>query len=239
MSAFERLLRCTYALAAVGFADAFRHFTFVRVPVRVNCANHICKQYPSERQDIQTVFQRRDFIEQIMIGVGSLLVLSPRPSFAGSIREPSKPKISLHCHTTAIICTIEQTTQNASGRDQFSPPDARGYALGITVDPVRIKSIREFGTPEEVAARVVTAEVNRDGVFQVTLAKDPVEDADAGGCYDIEYMSEGKRGIKRFVTRIYIKDGFLYVLTAQSKEDEYDTSREKEVAACVKSFKPL
>ena len=119
----------------------------------------------------------------------------------------------------------------------FSPPDVRGYTVGVTVDPVRIGSIQEFGTPEEVAARVVTAEVNRDGVFEVTLAKDPVEDA--AGCYDIEYISDGKRGKKRFSTRIYIKDGFLYVLTVQSKEAEFDTVRAREVQQTVKSFRPL
>ena len=121
----------------------------------------------------------------------------------------------------------------------FSPePTIRGYTLGITVDPVRISNIKEFGSPEEVAARVVTAEVNRDGVFKVTLAKDPKEDTNAG-CYDIEYISDGKRGTKRFVTRIYVQDGFLYVLTVQSKEDEYDKVREEDVLECVKSFKPL
>ena len=121
----------------------------------------------------------------------------------------------------------------------FSPePAIRGYTLGITVDPVRISNIKEFGSPEEVAARVVTAEVNRDGVFKVTLAKDPKEDTNAG-CYDVEYISDGKRGTKRFVTRIYVKDGFLYVLTVQSKEDEYDQVREGDVLQCIKSFKPL
>lgn len=119
----------------------------------------------------------------------------------------------------------------------FSPPDIRGYTLGVTVDPVRIAAMKDFGTPEEVAARVVTAEVNRDGVFEVTLAKDPVENS-AGG-YDIEYVSDGKRGKKRFATRIYIKEGFLYVLTVQSKESEFDEAREKEVQACIKSFRPL
>jgi hypothetical protein len=119
----------------------------------------------------------------------------------------------------------------------FAPPDVRGYTLGITVDPVRISSIQQFGTPEQVAARVVTAEVNRDGVFEVTLAKDPKEGG--GGAYDIEYISDGKRGKKRFITRIYVKDGFLYVLTVQSKDTEYDSAREADVLECVKSFKPL
>jgi len=121
----------------------------------------------------------------------------------------------------------------------FSPePSIRGYTLGITVDPVRINSIKEFGTPDEIAAKVVTAEVNRDGVFKVTLAKDPIEDKDAG-CYDIEYISDGKRGTKYITNRIYVQDGFLYVLTAQSKVDEYDKEREADVMASVRSFKPL
>ncbi|KAL7522435.1 hypothetical protein ACHAWX_007126 [Stephanocyclus meneghinianus] len=251
MSALERLLRYAYALAVVGFVEAFRFSTSVPVRDRVNCANDVFGQFPFEGQVIQSSLQRRDFIEHAILGVGSLLAFSPQPSFAGDeaildTREtvatyvsPPNQKFRYTVTPPPSFAPSNKPLKTHLDEINFSPPDARGYTLGITVDPVRIKSIREFGTPEEVAARVVTAEVNRDGVFQVTLAKDPVEDTDAGGCYDIEYISEGKRGIKRFVTRIYIQDGFLYVLTVQSKEDEYDTSREKEVAACVKSFKPL
>lgn len=111
------------------------------------------------------------------------------------------------------------------------------YTYGVTVDPVRINSLKEFGKPEEVAARVVTAEVNRDGIFEVTLAKDPVEDGETGA-YAIDYVSDGKRGKKHFVTRIFVKDQKLYVMTAQCKEEEY-AEREKEIVECVKSFKPL
>ena len=111
------------------------------------------------------------------------------------------------------------------------------YTFGVTVDPVRINSLKEFGTPEEVAARVVTAEVNRDGIFEVTLAKDPMEDGETGA-YAIDYVSDGKRGKKHFVTRIFVKDQKLYVMTAQVKEEEY-AEREKEILGCVKTFKPL
>ena len=68
--------------------------------------------------------------------------------------------------------------------------EVRGYKFGVTVDPVRIDSLRDFGTPEEVAARVVTAEVNRDGIFKVTLARDPVEDGTTGA-YVVDYVSDG------------------------------------------------
>mmetsp|Transcript_33344 Transcript_33344/g.73537 ORF Transcript_33344/g.73537 Transcript_33344/m.73537 type:complete len:303 (+) Transcript_33344:80-988(+) len=119
----------------------------------------------------------------------------------------------------------------------FNLEGVRGYQFGITVDPVRITALREFGTPEEVAARVVTAEVNRDGIFTVSLTKDPAEDT-SSGAYDIEYVSEGKRGTKHFVTRIYVKDQKLYVMTAQVKAEEFG-EREKDIMDCVKTFKPL
>lgn len=194
--------------------------------------------------------QRRMAIQQLSAITASVLVLLS-PNSASSIVVASEPYIrtpSLKDKFQFGYTVTPPTTFVSSNKPlkthldeiNFSPPDVRGYTLGITVDPVRISSIREFGSPEEVAARVVTAEVNRDGVFEVTLAKDPREDASEGvGCYDIEYISDGKRGKKRYVTRIYIKDGFLYVLTVQSKEDEFDKAREAEVMECVNSFRPM
>lgn len=194
--------------------------------------------------------QRRMVIQQLSATTASFLVLLS-PNSASSIvvtsepyiRSPSlKDKFQFGYTVTPPPTFISSNKPLKTHLDEinFSPPDVRGYALGITVDPVRISSIREFGSPEEVAARVVTAEVNRDGVFEVTLAKDPREYTSGGvGCYDIEYISDGKRGKKRYVTRIYIKDGFLYVLTVQSKEDEFDKAREVEVMECVKSFRPI
>lgn len=111
-----------------------------------------------------------------------------------------------------------------------------GLQVGITVDPVRISSLRQFGTPPEVAARVVTAEVNRDGVFEVTLWKDPVETQE--GAYVLTYLSKGKRGDKRFVCKIYIEHQKLHVLTAQVKEADY-ARKEKEMMAVVDSFRVL
>ena len=56
----------------------------------------------------------------------------------------------------------------------FKSTTVPGYEIGITVDPVRIDSLIDFGTPEEVAAKVVLAEVNRDGVLEVKLSEDPI-----------------------------------------------------------------
>jgi len=118
----------------------------------------------------------------------------------------------------------------------FSKEGVRGYQYGITIDPVRLKSLSEFGTPEQVAAKIVTAEVNRDGIFVVTLYRNPVEDP-ITGAYEIDYISDGKRGKKHFMTRTAVQDGMLYVLTAQVKDEEF-IDREDEMKSAVNTFAP-
>jgi hypothetical protein len=98
----------------------------------------------------------------------------------------------------------------------------------------------QFGTPEEVAARVVTAEVNRDGIFEVTLLEDPYrtkpDDGDADA-YILKYLSVGKRGKKVLTNKIVVSPNqLLYVLTAQCKEDDF-AAQEKEIKRTVESFR--
>lgn len=232
------------AVAFITAIDAFQSPFYIQSR---NCGatDGLSKAEVLGGDDEQSTVQRRSFINNLL-AAGTMLVVSPRVSFAVELTSdthqsaayisPPNQKFSYTVTPPPSFTASNKPLKTHLDEINFSG-DVRGYTLGVTVDPVRIKSIREFGTPEEVAARVVTAEVNRDGVFEVTLAKDPVEDS--SGCYDIEYISDGKRGTKRFVTRIYIKDGFLYVLTAQSKNNEYDNNREKEIMTSVKSFRPL
>lgn len=113
------------------------------------------------------------------------------------------------------------------------------YTFGVTVDPVRIQNLKEFGTPEEVAAKVVLAEVNRDGIFEVTLVKDPVAvEEDGILSYILDYLSQGKRGDKRFVAKFCIQNQRLYALTAQVLEGDYK-DKEEELLQAVKSFRVL
>ena len=120
--------------------------------------------------------------------------------------------------------------------DEMNFKNDAGVNIGITVDPVKISTLRDFGTPPEVAAKVVTAEVNRDGVFQVTLVDDPVELSD--GSYLLQYLSKGKRGNKENVCKIFIANQKLYVLTAQAKEEMYIDNKET-IQSIVDSFSIL
>jgi hypothetical protein len=81
------------------------------------------------------------------------------------------------------------------------------------------------------------AELRRDRVMDVTTGRDPVEDADMGA-YDVEYISDGSRGRKHFVTRTMVKVGKLYVLTVMCKQDDWKQV-ENDVWASVSTFKVL
>lgn len=97
----------------------------------------------------------------------------------------------------------------------------------------------QFGTPEEVAAKVVLAEVNRDGIFEVKLVKDPLAvEEDGILSYILNYLSQGKRGDKRFVAKFSIQGQRLYALTAQVLETDYN-SKEEELMKAVNSFRVL
>mmetsp|Transcript_28245 Transcript_28245/g.34893 ORF Transcript_28245/g.34893 Transcript_28245/m.34893 type:complete len:275 (-) Transcript_28245:94-918(-) len=137
---------------------------------------------------------------------------------------------------TSVITTTNKPLQ--THLDEINLPTAiKGYTYGITVDPIRITSLREFGTPSEVAAKIVMAELRRDGVLDVTLGSDAKED-ERTGSYDVEYLSDGKRGKKHFVTRSVVKEGKLFVMTVQVKEEDW-VSVEKEIWDAVQSFKVL
>lgn len=84
----------------------------------------------------------------------------------------------------------------------------------------------------------MTAEVNRDGVFEVTLLQDPyqVTDDNKESAYILEYVSDGKRGKKVLLNKICVSsDKLLYVLTAQCKFDNYQELKE-EMKRTVNSF---
>jgi PsbP len=137
--------------------------------------------------------------------------------------------------------------------DKAADPAASAAAatqFGITVDPLRIGSLSEFGTPEEVAAKVVLAEVNRDGVFDVTLMEDPFAGGGGGNggdnsaddnndlFYQLNYRSNGKRGVKRYVAKFYVRHQKLFALTAQCNEDAYEANK-GDILKAVESFKIL
>lgn len=82
----------------------------------------------------------------------------------------------------------------------------------------------------------IILQAQRDGITDVKLSGEPFETDK--GYYAVDYISDGKRGTKHFVTRICIQDQMLYVLTAQSKEENFN-DYQKEIFETVGTFEVI
>ena len=165
---------------------------------------------------------------------GAAAAAEPNSMYVGSVKKSS---ISYRLELPPTFQESKKPVQThydellfSSSSNNKDDEALKRASFGISIDPLRITSLHEFGTPEEIAARVVTAEVNRDGIFQVTLLKDPYQAPD-GSFVSLQYLSDGKRGKKVFWTKIFVvpdegagvAPAFLCVLTAQMKEQDYET----------------
>jgi PsbP len=89
---------------------------------------------------------------------------------------------------------------------------------------VKIKSIKDFASPTGLAEKVVAVERGKEGVFEATVLdakeapKSPSPDFPA---YYIEYLVDSSRGRNHYAVKASVIDEKLYVVTAQTKEDDY------------------
>lgn len=199
---------------------------------------------------------RRHFLEQIMRTTGlvsSAIIVTttlPYPNVALAAdgddglftrRDEAKNKFGYQIKIPDEMEEGSKPLKTHLDETNFKSTKLKKYAIGITIDPVRIKSLKEFGAPAEVAAKVVNAEVNRDGVFEVKLMKDAIEYTINDGStalYQLNYLSQGKRGNKRFVTNFCVANEKLYAVTIQVLEDNY-IEYEKEILSTLDSFRIL
>jgi hypothetical protein len=115
----------------------------------------------------------------------------------------------------------------------------KNYNAGLTVDRVKVKSVRDFGTVEQLAQRVINVEKAKEGVFEadvVSQSEATVSAAEGFPVYDLEYKIESSRGRKHFLVKSTIVDNKLYVFTVQMAEDGFG-ALEKDAHAILNSFK--
>ena len=193
-----------------------------------------------------SLWRRRDLLCRVS-GVALGTVFSYVPAFADPVKEGTTFQ-----RLTEDFCYEFQPPPDFIGPGQkplkthmdevnFQSSKTLGFQIGITVDPVRISSLTDFGSPEQVAAKVVLAEVNRDGVLEVKLLEDPIsgeiqnDNGTSALFYQLSYLSSGKRGNKRYVAKFFVQNQKLLALTAQCNEEDYATVQFPMITA-VQSF---
>mmetsp|Transcript_11792 Transcript_11792/g.35963 ORF Transcript_11792/g.35963 Transcript_11792/m.35963 type:complete len:228 (-) Transcript_11792:1027-1710(-) len=93
--------------------------------------------------------------------------------------------------------------------------------VGLVVDPVKINTLTEFGAPDDVAKKVLGVESKKEGTKRIDTIQTQLFQKDGLTWYEVEYEVENKRGAYHYIADMVINDKNLYVMTAQSKIDEF------------------
>lgn len=122
----------------------------------------------------------------------------------------------------------EVVVANTSGRPSTS--------AGVTVDPVKIAKIEEFGSADDVGTKVVALENKKDNVRSAALLSTLQSSADSLTYFFIEYTVDAGRGLKKYWAKATVTGGNLYVFTAQAKVADFDGMDGPVLASMVQSF---
>lgn len=100
----------------------------------------------------------------------------------------------------------------------------KNFNAGLTVDKVKVSSVKQFGLVSDLAQRVIAVEKAKEGVFEAEVvgqAEAAVPAAAGFPVYDLEYKIDSSRGAKHFLVKSTIVDNKLYVFTVQTAEGDF------------------
>ncbi|KAF8072357.1 putative sugar phosphate/phosphate translocator [Scenedesmus sp. PABB004] len=107
----------------------------------------------------------------------------------------------------------------------FEDPGRRSTSVGVTVSPVRVASIEQFGGLDAVGQRLLGAERKKESTLGVELLSSGARRGSGGASlYDYEYSLASTRGAKRILNTVTITGSRLYILNASVKCDKDDAA---------------
>mmetsp|Transcript_42951 Transcript_42951/g.69101 ORF Transcript_42951/g.69101 Transcript_42951/m.69101 type:complete len:173 (+) Transcript_42951:81-599(+) len=125
---------------------------------------------------------------------------------------------------------------NKSGATLLLCSPADKYSqIGVTVSPVKIASLAEFGSVHEIGEKLLRAEAAKDSTMPggVTLLSEGTRtgSASAAKFYDYEYRLVTTHGNKTVLNSVAVLDNVLYIMNAQVREKAEDVATPEQVAA--------
>ena len=113
-------------------------------------------------------------------------------------------------------------------------PTQKYSQIGVTVSPVKIASLAEFGSVRDIGEKLTQAEAAKESTVPggVTLVSEGERVGPASGTtfYEYEYRLVTTRGNKRVFNAVAVENNVLYIMNAQVFEQGDDATAD-EVAA--------
>ena len=101
----------------------------------------------------------------------------------------------------------------------FEDPSKRSTSIGVTCNPVRIKSLEAFGSLGEIGARLIETEVKKESTHSINLLSKNIRASATSGAllYEYDYVIDSTRGKKRVLNVVSIFDYKLYIFNGSIK----------------------
>lgn len=187
---------------------ALRHTAYPLGPMRRNSISCCCR---CDLGGLPVLGDRRRVVVSLF-GVVPLWLWSP----AGRSMAQSDEGLGMYQSDSYLLKYPEswEVTGKAGADVLFKDPARRGVNIGVTILPVRIDSVAEYGDLQNVSEKILQAERAKDGSLSAEMMNKESLILPGSGvqAYDYEYEVGTTRGTKRILSRVCIRDRKLYVV---------------------------
>lgn len=108
-----------------------------------------------------------------------------------------------------------EVTSKAGADVLLKDPERGGTTLGVTILPVRIESVDEYGSVVDVGQKIIAAEKSKESTISASIVSESTSKLQHPAMitvYDYIYDVESTRGSKRVTSRVFILMKQLYVI---------------------------
>lgn len=111
------------------------------------------------------------------------------------------------------LVSLPVQVSKAGADSLFRDPSRKSTTVGVTVYPVTINSLEQFGDLQSVGERLLGAEREKESTLGAAIVEQRSRTDPAAGftIYDFEYELESTRGRKRILSTVAIAGRKLYI----------------------------
>lgn len=178
-------------------------------------------------------FTRRDAIILTTAGFTTGLSLLTPPAFAEQpVPDPTRMAVFVDAKNLFRVEYPETwvPVNKAGATLLLRDPSMKYSQIGVTVSPVRIRSLGEFGTAHEIGEKLLNAEAAKESTYPggVTLVDETERVGKSGATfYEYEYRLVTTRGNKKVFSSVAVENNTLFIMNAQVFEKNDDASEEE------------
>ncbi|KAL0022668.1 hypothetical protein WJX79_007653 [Trebouxia sp. C0005] len=113
-----------------------------------------------------------------------------------------------------------EQTSKAGADVLFADPAKKSTTIGVTVSPIKIAGLEQFGDVQTVREKLMNTEKQKESTKDVTLVQESSRKGKSGTLiYDIEYELDSTRGRKRILSSVGIAQKKLFIVNGNLKCD--------------------